>query len=751
MDYLTSPKFSFTVGSLPHDTFQVVSFKGSERISTPYKFEIMLESENLEIDFKSVVRKNGTLIFHGDEGDILRHGIVSNFDQLHEVDGHAFYRAYLAPRLWWLSIIQNNQVFLDTTISEFLESVLKEGGLLPGLDFEFHLMGSYDPVEYVCQYGETNLNFLSRWCEREGIYYYFEQKEDREKIIFTDTKIAHVDPPSGGAVIYSPPSALESLHTHEIVLSFHCHNNILPEKVLLKDYNYRKPSLEVTGEATVDENGKGTVYFYHEHFRTPEEGERLAKIRAESIICKGEEYFGESGVPSLLPGYTFLLTEHYRKGFNQKYLTIEVAHEGDQTGMFSGADDRPSYTNHFIAIPAMTQFRPPTLTKKPRVSGTILAKIDSGGSGQYAELDDMGRYKVVIPFDLSGRKNGKASSWIRMAQPYGGRDHGMHFPLHKDTEVLLTFVNGDPDRPIIAGVVPNPATPSPVTNENQTANVIHTAGGNKIHIEDRDGGQHIHLQSPVGNTHMRLGAGDAPGDSDNHEKTGKYGTNWAIEKPNQSGIEIATSSWIDVSAGARTQVTFENANTLILGVFDELVFGNVLDTVAGGREVFSAIKYWDISIGKKWEYVPPAKWTFVGLFKKQTAINSQTRNAYKNSFRDEMMKELVKVKGFTEWRTEANVAEERWVGREKAFVGEKTRSVQAGMATQKQVLQTVQGEHLNVRATLTMDRLEANEKITRKVTQVETSLQQKGVLARQADYETIEADLVTVLADVVFY
>ena len=121
-----------------------------------------------------------------------------NFEQMNDVNGYAFYRAHLVPRLWWLSVIKSNQVFLDKTVPQFLEDILKDGHLAAGLDYEFRLQGAYEAVEYVCQYGETHMSFLSRWCEREGIYYYFDQSGENEKIILTDTKIAHVDHPSGG-------------------------------------------------------------------------------------------------------------------------------------------------------------------------------------------------------------------------------------------------------------------------------------------------------------------------------------------------------------------------------------------------------------------------------------------------------------------------------------------------------------------------------------------------------------------------
>lgn len=656
MDYLTSKKFSFISDSLPTDNFGVVSFKGSEGISRIYKFEVMLVSNNLNIDFNEIINKKARLIFHRqDEEDVFYNGIIANFEQLHGINNYAFYRAYLVPKLWWLSITHHNQVFLDKTIQEICETVLIDGMLGSG-DFEFRLQGKYNPVEYVCQYGESHLNFLSRWFEREGIYYYFEQSEGNEKVIFTDTKMSHTDLPFGAGIAYSPPSALESFHLGETIRSFYCRKNVLPAKVLLKDYNYRRPSLEITGSADVDKNGIGTVYFYHEHFRSSEEGNRLARIKAEGIICRGEEYTGESSVPYILPGFTFTLARHYREDFNRKYLITDVNHEGDQTGFLisgisadAGKDKEHHiyYRNTFTAIPVTTQFRPQVKTIKPRVSGTIVGRIDASGSGQYAELDEMGRYKVTIPFDLSGRTGGKASSWIRMAQPYGGSNYGMHFPLHKGTEVLLTFVNGDPDRPIIVAAAPNPATPSPVTSANQTSNIIQTSGGNKIHMEDKEGSQRIYLHSPIAKSTIRLGStgGSDGGLPDNipdlideineyeeeqdKEKYGKDGvfTDWEALKPMEEGIgiQLATSNWLDISAQFK--------NEIIMGDVNEVVIGGVGDVCIGGRAIISMVAYTDITLGLKHDYVFPEWMAFTGT-KREVKIKHEEAAELKREFTD---------------------------------------------------------------------------------------------------------------------
>ncbi|MCI5167602.1 MAG: type VI secretion system tip protein VgrG [Candidatus Electrothrix sp. GM3_4] len=475
MALLTKRKYSFVSKAADTDSFAVVSFNGFEALSTPYRFEIVLISEKKDIDPLQILQNTAAFTIHRDgEQDVVFNGILIQFEETQEFNGYLFFRAVLMPKLQWLSLTGHNQVFLDQPVPDILQAVLKECGLSDGIDFEFKLQNDYQPLEYVCQYGETHLNFISRWAEREGIYYFFEQTDQGEKAIFTDTKISHTDLAQGKDLIYSPQSGLDSLQTKEVIRDFLGRHNLLPQQIFLKDYNYRKPSLAMEGKAEVDPDGRGETYLYGEHFTTPAEGDRLAGIRAEEFLCRKSVYYGNSSVAFMEPGFTFDLQEHYNKTYNTKYLLTEISHEGHQTGYLisglSGAvapvDEPMFYANTFTGIPADAQFRPEQTAMKPKITGTLNAKVDAASSGQYAELDDQGRYKVILPLDRSGRGSGKASAWCRMMQPYAGGDYGMHFPLHKGIEVLLTFIHGDPDRPIIAGSVPNPETGSPVKGPN---------------------------------------------------------------------------------------------------------------------------------------------------------------------------------------------------------------------------------------------------------------------------------------------
>jgi len=578
MENSPGKRFSFSSDALPAETFGVVRFSGEEGLSFCYRLEVVLVSREAEIDIRGVMTNPVRLgILRSDGEEVVFHGIPVSFEQMQQVGEHVFYRAVMSPKLWWLSLTRHNQVFLDKSVPEILEACMKDGGLT-SLDYELRLQREYPAWEYVCQYGESHLDFVSRWMEREGMYYYFEQGTAGEKVIVTDTKIAHTAMAQGRRLRYLPPTGLEAMHREEVVRTFFCRQRMLPRSVILKEYNYRNPSMDLTARAEVYAGGRGEVYLYGEHFRTPEEGNALAKIRAEEILCGERRFDGESSVPYLRPGYTFELTDHYRGDFNSGYMTVHLVHEGSQAGyMLSGLGEVASegeketyYRNSFAAVPADVQFRPERRTVKPRFSGTIPAKIDGAGSGQYAELDEQGRYKVALPFDRSERMGGKASAWVRMMQPYAGADHGMHFPLHKGTEVLLSFVDGDPDRPIIAGAVPNPETPSPVTSENATRCRMVSGSGNEIHMEDEEGSERILMHAPAKESFIRIGAPNDPL------------IDWD-KLASKDGIAIATWGPFNVTAKVYNALILGESSNAVLGMDTKFVGGIRTDSTVGAR------------------------------------------------------------------------------------------------------------------------------------------------------------------------
>ena len=361
--------------------------------------------------------------------------------------------------------------------------------------------------EYVVQYEESDFAFVQRWLEHEGIYYYFEHKDERERLVFGDS--------SGGysSLRKSFPyrargSADDRADRGEVVRKLSRSLRRLPQRVVLHDYNWRTPSKQqLTSFADVLKRGHGTQREYNDHFKTKAQGEALAKVRSQELSCREDIYEGESQVADFRPGHTFDLTEHPQGRYNQTYLLVEVRHHAEQPQTGTGGAGEVQYSNSFQAIPAAATYRPARDTPWPSIQGVMNAFVDSSESDAiYADIDDHGRYRVRLPFDeaFSEHKDGQGSRFMRMAQPFvaaPGEERpasGFHFPLRKGTEVVLGHVDGDPDRPVILAAVPNPDFQSPVTSDNRHESAISTPAGNQIVIDDRQGDEGIKIRSSSG-------------------------------------------------------------------------------------------------------------------------------------------------------------------------------------------------------------------------------------------------------------
>ncbi len=566
-------RFDFSSQACPSDTFAVVRMSGFEAISRPYRFELVLVCDDAHIDLARVLAADASLKILAPNDN--RHatpyaGMLAEFDQLHQAGGFTFYRAVLVPRLWQLSLYRNSEVYLhEQTIPEIVQGILIAARLDPANDYTLKLKGRYRPRSYVCQYQESPLAFVSRWLEREGIYYYFEQHGGVDKLVLIDDKLAQ--PPVAVAVSYRPADELDVGLAPDSVQAFVCRTRPLPRTLVLQDYNHRRASMPLMAQAEVSASGIGEEMLYGENFRTEEEGQSYARIRAEELRCGGRAFSGEATAVGLRSGHFIDLAQHYRDDFNGRYLVTEITHEGSQAGAllaglktpFNEREGETVYRNSFVALPAATQFRPARTTPKPRVAGTMSATVDAEGSGEYAELDEHGQYKVQIPFDRTEKGAAKGSAPVRMASPYAGSEHGMHFPLHKGTEVLLSFADGDPDQPVILGAVPNSITPNVVDQRNPHDNLISTKGGNQMLMADTKGKEVIWLHSPFHKSSLGIGSVHPAGGGSIYEAT----------------------------TGGKDSVSFGNSNSMSFGPANSLALG----TKASIGAAFSN----DVSMGTK--------------------------------------------------------------------------------------------------------------------------------------------------------
>lgn len=516
---MSNPIFSVQSDALPDGTV-LLGFTGKEGISLLYRFEIYVTVPGVDgaDDLDGAVGALATLTIDrgGDAAPYDVHGVIAEVDVLYEPGDHALARLVLAPRFSLLALNHHSRIFTGKKVPEIIESILADGGL-SGSDYELRLEGSYAVEEHVCQYKESDLAFVSRWMEREGMYYFFEHEDGCDKLVITDDRARH-KPSDRGAVLFRPmlgrdASARDSLRT------FRAKKASRPGRVKLRDYDYAKPSLAISGTETVWGGGDGEVTLHGERFFTPADGKRLAKVRAEELLARQTVYSGEGMAFGLRVGATFDLSEHLVDRLNKSYLVVELSHKGNLAAKSAwlrrliGLDTDLVYEVAALAIDAEAQYRAPRLTPWPRIEGFEGATVDGPAESDYSQVDPDGRYRVKLQFDEGDLSGDKASTAVRMMQPHGGNPEGFHFPLRKGTEVMIAFWGGDPDRPFLAGAVPNAKNPSPVTAKNHTRNIIHTGGDTHIECEDEKGKQWVDIRTPPKDTFIHLGE---PHDADTH-------------------------------------------------------------------------------------------------------------------------------------------------------------------------------------------------------------------------------------------
>ena len=562
--------------------FSVVTLDGHEAISRNFHFDLILVSNDSEIDFEKMLSNPAQLsIFSaGGDNETPYLGVLSEFEQLHQVDQlHqadqlVFYRAVLAPRLARTALYRISDVHMGQKIPDIIKQVLKDGKTM-STDYETKLDTvnyAYRDRDFVCQYQETDLDFLSRWMDKEGLYYYFDHTGQAEKlVILNDTSMA---PAATSSVTYRPVENMASGAAIDSVQSFVCRQKPLPKEVILQGFNYLKANTALSETVEISSTGSGQVMLYGENFLDAKEGKQYAKLRAEEISCRGKTFHGEATAVGLRSGYFVKMVGHYRQEFDGDYLVTEVVHQGSQAGvLLAGLDNtyggKPGETDYhlsFRAIPKDVQFRPARSMVRPHVAGTVSAIVDAEGSGQYAEMDELGRYKVQLPFSKTGKAADKGSARIRMATPYSGSNHGMHFPLHKGAEVLLSFVDGDPDQPVILNAVPNSENPSMVNSGNPAQSLITTAGGNQILMDDTKGKEVVYISSPYQNSALVIGNPEG-----RKSTVGRDGKDGAAGEKGDTGAAAATPAPKEypgifaATGGSSESITMGTTNAIKLG------------------------------------------------------------------------------------------------------------------------------------------------------------------------------------------
>lgn len=467
---------------------EVYALRGREAISELFEFEI----EAVTLSETRPVAGTAVAIVFVVQGEPIRrvHGIVAEVvDRFDAVSGLAGSRAgrsvralrlRVVPRAHQLRLVHTHDVYLDASAVDLARLKLS----LVGLGDDDVSVTVVDPPrarEFVVQYREDDLSFVRRLLEHEGISFFFDHTEDRDRVVLTDYSGGF--PPLGeGTPIHYHPGGEE-----RGVYSLHEETRIVPADYLVYDYNERTPALDISGTYALETGFAGGIFEYGGDVKTPDEAGVLARVRAGELESTRRTFAGEATVPSLEAGRRVALDGH--PAIDEELVITSVSHEATLPVFGRRAASDVGYRCSFRAVPASVRFRPPRVTPRPRISGVLPGVVQAPpgtAPNGIAPVDEHGRYLVRFYFDTRDRQGERASLPVRFAQLFAGPSYGTHFPLRTGTEVLVAFVDGDPDRPLIVGAVHNTTSPSPVVRKSATKNRIRTASG--ILIEFDDGG-----------------------------------------------------------------------------------------------------------------------------------------------------------------------------------------------------------------------------------------------------------------------
>jgi type VI secretion system secreted protein VgrG len=438
------------------DVLLLQGFTGHEGISQLFSFDLDLLSENSSIAFNEIVGQKVTLtVTLADGGSRYINGFVSRFAQSGGDERFTYYRAEVVPWLWFLTRTTDCRIFQRMTVPDIITKIFRDLGFS---DFKLMLQGSFEPRDYCVQYRETDFNFVSRLMEEYGILYFFEHDEAKHTLVLANSPSAHKPCPEQpeARCNFAPGALLDE----DTVTAWQMEQELRPGKYALTDFNFETPStsLAVNVGTTVNggSNGKYEIYDFPGEYLKKAQGEQLVKIRMEEEEAPHTVVSGASTCRAFTPGYRFDLTGHYSQPMDRSYVLTEVQHVASVGESYSeaGADVGESYSNHFTCIPHDVPFRPARVTPKPTVQGPQTA-IVVGRSGEEIYTDKYGRVKVQFHWDREGKRDENSSCWVRVSHPWAGKGWGAVAIPRIGQEVIVDFLEGDPDQPIITGRVYN--------------------------------------------------------------------------------------------------------------------------------------------------------------------------------------------------------------------------------------------------------------------------------------------------------
>jgi type VI secretion system secreted protein VgrG len=490
---------------LGNDVLLLQGFHGAEGISKLFAFDLHVLSEQPAIKAQDLIGKGcAVTVTLRDGTPRYFNGHVGRFVQAESGLRLTHYHLEMVPWLWFLTCTTDCRIFQNQTIPQIIEQIFKD---LRFSDYRMQLQGSFEPLDYCVQYRETDFNFVSRLMEHAGIFYFFEHTKDKHVLVLANTANAHRPCPGQERAAVELSGGDED----DLVTEWIATHELRTAKVTVGDFNFETPATSLlataSGRATVGGNAKLEIYDFPGAYAKKAAGDALARARLEEEESRQLVVWGRSRCRAFASGHRFDLENHFRRQRNAAYVLTEVRHLASAGSAYGTGEGSESYQNEFACIPHATPFRPLRRTPKPVVHGVQTAVV-VGPKGEEIHTDKYGRVRVQFHWDREGKYDEKSSCWIRVAQHWAGKRWGAVFLPRIGQEVIVDFIEGDPDRPIIVGRLYNaehmPPYSLPAEQTKSTIKSSSSKGGggfNEIRLEDKKGKEQvfIHAQRQMDN------------------------------------------------------------------------------------------------------------------------------------------------------------------------------------------------------------------------------------------------------------
>lgn len=518
--------FALTVGGIENTGLQVLNFEGKEVISKPYQFEITLVNRHIRYDITQLLSKPAFLSFTPDNENGV-HGVIMSVQRGAVGKDYTEFRVILAPRFAHLEKRTNQRIFQHKTVPQIISQILNEYGIIEGAQHEFRLKETYPERTYCVQYDETDAHFIQRLCQEEGIFYYFHHDPANHLMIFGDSNPVFSTLPK--AIRYAANTGFVA--DDPVIKAFNVNLTSKTKRATWRDYNYTNtkiPEGEAEGQQSAKANGAIEpdieFYDYPGHFMDNARGKQLAQIEIERIRTDHVLAEGYSDVPELHTGYYLTIDEHPSLDASGPWLLNSIVHQGkqpqvleefgeeqmatlsnslatDSKAILPDSDFHQGYRNIFTATPKDVPWRPPLDYPKTRLYGSQTAKV-VGPKGQEIYCDEYGSVKVQFHWDREGQFDENSSCWVRVGSNWAHKGYGTFTIPRIGMEAVISFLEGDPDQPIITGCINNgtntqaEAMPANKTKTGFKTNSSPGGGGsNELTFEDKKGEEQIYIHA----------------------------------------------------------------------------------------------------------------------------------------------------------------------------------------------------------------------------------------------------------------